>query len=130
TTFWRANRIIVASGSFPPIADIRARGSVPLSGRGENSMRVAVFVTALAFCCVAGVPAQGKASPSKFKLNGITWVFVEEHGAKVRETVDHDGNYVARTFVGKELDHGTAVMKGSKACFTSEVDNSGEVCWT
>jgi hypothetical protein len=93
-------------------------------------MRVAVFVTALAFCCVAGVPAQGKASPSKFKLNGITWVFVEEHGAKVRETVDHDGNYVARTFVGKELDHGTAVMKGSKACFTSEVDNSGEVCWT
>jgi hypothetical protein len=93
-------------------------------------MRVAVFVTALAFCCVAGVPAQGKASPSKFKLNGITWVFVEEHGAKVRETVDHDGNYVARTFVGKELDHGTAVMKGSKVCFTSEVDNSGEVCWT
>ena len=93
-------------------------------------MRVAVFVTALAFCCVAGVPAQGKASPSKFKLNGITWVFVEEHGTKVRETVDHDGNYVARTFVGKELDHGTAVMKGSKACFTSEVDNSGEVCWT
>jgi hypothetical protein len=93
-------------------------------------MRVAVFVTALAFCCVAGVPAQGKASPSKFKLNGITWVFVEEHGTKVRETVDHHGNYVARTFVGKELDHGTAVMKGSKVCFTSEVDNSGEVCWT
>jgi hypothetical protein len=32
---------------------------------------------------------------------------------------------------GKEhIDHGTAVMKGGKACFTSAMDKEGEVCWT
>lgn len=92
-------------------------------------MRVAVSVTALAAFFSVSAPAHGKAAKSSFQLNGMTWVF-EEHGADVRESVDHHGNYVARTFAGKELDHGTAVMKRTKACFTSAVDTNGEVCWT
>ena len=28
------------------------------------------------------------------------------------------------------MDHGTAVMKDGKACFTSAMTKEGEVCWT
>jgi len=31
---------------------------------------------------------------------------------------------------GKHIDHGTAVMKGGKACFTSAMTKDGEMCWT
>ena len=41
-----------------------------------------------------------------------------------------DGNYIANSAAGKHLDHGTSVMKGDKACFTSAMTKDGEVCWT
>ena len=47
----------------------------------------------------------------------------------MQESVDADGKYI--TVSGKEhIDHGTAVMKDGKACFTSAMDKQGEVCWT
>ena len=73
-----------------------------------------------------------KAAPAKaaFQLNETTWLFTDKKGNKVRESIDSDGNFIAQTRAGKHLDHGTAVMKDDKACFTSAMTKEGEVCWT
>jgi hypothetical protein len=47
----------------------------------------------------------------------------------MQESVDATGKYI--TVSGKEhIDHGTAVMKGGKACFTSAMTKEGELCWS
>lgn len=63
-------------------------------------------------------------------LNETTWEFTDAKTAKpIQESIDAAGNYIAVS--GKEhFDHGTAVMKDGKACFTSAMDKEGEVCWT
>ncbi|QDP20075.1 hypothetical protein [Sphingomonas xanthus] len=72
--------------------------------------------------------ANAMATQAGFQINDTSWEFVED-GKTVTETVDSSGNYVA--WAGSEhLDHGTAVMKDGKACFTSAMDQEGEVCWT
>ena len=48
----------------------------------------------------------------------------------MKESIDANGNYIAQTIGGKHIDHGTAVMKDAKACFTSAMTKDGEVCWT
>jgi len=68
------------------------------------------------------------AAPAGFQINETSWEFTREGKAQT-ETVDASGNYVA--WSGTEhLDHGTTVMKGDKVCFTSAMDQEGEVCWT
>lgn len=67
-------------------------------------------------------------TPAAFQINETTWEFTREGKAQV-ETVDASGNYVA--WSGNEhVDHGTAVVKGDKVCFTSAMDQEGELCWT
>ena len=44
--------------------------------------------------------------------------------------IDAKGNYISNSAAGKHLDHGTAVMKDDKACFTSAMTKDGEICWT
>lgn len=69
-----------------------------------------------------------EAMPAEFQLNETTWEFTREGKAQM-ETIDASGNYIA--WSGNEhIDHGTAVMKNGKACFTSAMDKEGEVCWT
>lgn len=86
--------------------------------------------------CVAGMLAlasvgtQAAAKTGTFQLNKTTWTMTDKQGTKVRESIDADGNYIVETRAGKHLDHGTAVMKGTKACFTSAMTGKGEVCWT
>jgi hypothetical protein len=66
--------------------------------------------------------------PAAFQINETSWEFTRK-GKATTETVDADGNYVA--WSGAEhIDHGTAVMKDDKACFTSAMDKEGEICWT
>ncbi len=66
--------------------------------------------------------------PAAFQINETSWEFTRK-GKATSESVDASGNYVA--WSGEEhLDHGTAVMKDGKACFTSAMDQEGEVCWT
>lgn len=61
-------------------------------------------------------------------INETTWEF-KRNGKDLQESVDAAGKYIAKA--GKEhIDHGTAVMKGGKACFTSLMDKQGEVCWS
>ena len=63
-------------------------------------------------------------------INETTWEFTDAKTKKaMQESVDATGKYI--TVSGKEhIDHGTAVMKDGKACFTSAMDKEGEVCWT
>ena len=63
-------------------------------------------------------------------LNETTWEYTDSKTKKpMQESIDTAGKYI--TVSGKEhIDHGTAVMKGGKACFTSAMDKEGEVCWT
>lgn len=67
-------------------------------------------------------------TPAAFQINETTWEFTREGQAQT-ESVDATGNYVAWSG-NKHLDHGTAVMKNDKVCFTSAMDQEGELCWT
>lgn len=60
---------------------------------------------------------------------GTSWSWTDETGSYV-ETIDADGNYITDTADGEHADHGTAVMKDGKACFTSAMTDAGERCWT
>jgi hypothetical protein len=90
-------------------------------------MRLTICITAAAVLCAGSTPVLAKAAPFQLKLT--TWTFTDKDGNKVKESIDAKGNYIANTVAGKHLDHGTAVMKGSKACFNSKMDKEGEVCW-
>ncbi len=70
------------------------------------------------------------ATPAAFDIKGTSWEYVDPKTKKaVQESVDANGNYI--TTAGTEhVDHGTAVMKDGKACFTSAMTKDGEMCWT
>jgi hypothetical protein len=68
------------------------------------------------------------ATPAGFQINETTWEFTRKGEAQT-ESIDANGNYVAWSG-DKHLDHGTAIVKGDKVCFTSAMDQEGEVCWT
>ena len=60
---------------------------------------------------------------------GTSWSFSEDGTAYV-ETIDDNGAYITETADGEHADHGTAVMKDGKACFTSAMTDEGERCFT
>lgn len=68
------------------------------------------------------------AVPAEFQINETSWEFTDD-GTPTKESIDASGNYIAWSG-DKHIDHGTAVMKDGKACFTSAMDKEGEVCWT
>ena len=70
------------------------------------------------------------AASTQPSLARTTWEFTLPGSNKVvRESIDEAGNYVA--VVGTEhFDHGTAVMKDGKTCFTSAMNDRGEECWS
>ena len=74
--------------------------------------------------------AANAATPAAFSLNETSWEYVHPKAKKaVQLSVDASGNYI--TWAGAEhVDHGTAVMKDGKACFTSAMNKDGEMCWT
>ena len=93
-------------------------------------MRITICLTAALALCAASTPALAKtARPAAFQLNETSWTFVDKK-MKVRESIDASGNYIENAVSGKHIDHGTAVMKGHKACFTSAMTKEGELCWT
>src|SRR5438270_427091 len=89
-------------------------------------MRVTIcLAAALAFCASAAT-----AKPAAFQIQRTTWTYVDKKDGKLKESVDADGNYITNTIGGKHVDHGTAMMKDGKVCFTSAMTKEGEVCWT
>ena len=94
-------------------------------------MRLTICLAALALCAISTpIAAKSTAKHAAFQLDGTTWTFVDKKDGKLKELIDADGNYITQTMAGKHKDHGTAVMKGTKACFTSAMTKDGEVCWT
>ena len=106
---------------------------------------VSLAVLALVACKPAETPADNAADanmamdanmtadanmamPAAFQINDTSWEFTQDGKAQTM-SVDAGGNYVS--WSGTEhVDHGTAVVKGDKVCFTSAMDKEGEVCWT
>ena len=78
---------------------------------------------------VAEANADVTATPAAFQLNETTWTFTDKDGQAIKESIDASGNYIANSG-DKHVDHGTAVMKDDKACFTSAMNKDGEECWT
>src|SRR6478735_7873294 len=94
-------------------------------------MRYFTCLTAAAAAVLGAASAPGFAKAPAFQLNSTTWSFVDpDKKVKALESIDADGNYIENAVSGKHLDHGTAVMKGGKACFTSAMTKDGEMCWT
>lgn len=98
-------------------------------------MRLTTCLTAASFCIacsgIAGLqPVAAKDKAAGFQLDETTWTYTGKDGTKVQESIDSKGNWIANSVTGKHLDHGTSVMKGDKACFTSLMTKEGEVCWT
>ena len=93
-------------------------------------MRITICLTAALALCAASTPALAKTvGPAAFQLNETSWTYVDKK-MKVRESIDASGNYIENAVSGKHIDHGAAVMKGHKACFTSAMTKEGELCWT
>ncbi len=68
--------------------------------------------------------------PAAFNINETSWEYTDSKTKKpIQESVDADGKYIASSGA-EHIDHGTAVMKDGKACFTSAMTKVGEVCWT
>ncbi len=82
---------------------------------------------------MAGANMAGNASmtpAAMTTLNETSWEFTDPKTKKpIQESVDAAGKYIGVS--GKDhFDHGTAAMKGGKACFDSAMDKEGELCWT
>ena len=94
-------------------------------------MRYFVCLTAATAVVLGAASTQAAAKGPAFQLNSTTWSFVDpDKKVKAVESIDSDGNYIENAATGKHLDHGTAVMKDGKACFTSAMTKEGEVCWS
>ena len=92
-------------------------------------MRLTICLTA---ALVLGIsPTQLAAKPAPFEIKNTSWTYVDPtKKVKAQESIDADGNYIENAVSGKHIDHGTAVMKDGKACFTSAMTKEGEACWT
>lgn len=95
-------------------------------------MRLTICLAAAAVLCAASSQAVAKkpAKAATFQLNETSWTYTDKKEGKLKESIDPDGNYITQTMAGKHMDHGTAVMKDNKACFTSAMTKDGEICWT
>lgn len=92
-----------------------------------NDINVAMDANVVTDANAAGATVAGTALAS---LNETSWEFTDpKTGKPTQQSIDASGKYIAVS--GKEhLDHGTAVMKDGKACFTSAMDKEGESCWS
>lgn len=69
------------------------------------------------------------ATPAAFEIKGTSWEYKDTKGRPIQESVGADGNYVSHSGA-THIDHGMAMMKDGKACFTSAMDKKGPSCWT
>jgi hypothetical protein len=92
-----------------------------------NDTNVAMDANATTEANVADANTAGTALAS---LNETSWEYTDNKTHKpIQESIDATGKYIAVS--GKEhIDHGTAVMKAGKACFTSAMTKDGETCWS
>lgn len=79
----------------------------------------------------ANAPADANmVAAAAFDIKETSWEYTDPETKKaIFESIDANGNYIANAGA-EHFDHGTAVMKDGKACFTSAMNKDGEVCWT
>jgi len=95
-------------------------------------------IAVLAACSRPAAPTDAKMAaaneaapapvPAAFSINETSWEYTRD-GKPRQESIDAGGNYIF-TSGAEHIDHGMAVMKNGKACFTSAMTKEGEVCWT
>lgn len=77
----------------------------------------------------ANAMTDAAATPAAMEIKHTSWEYTNKEGQPIQESVDDNGNYISVSG-DKHMDHGTAVMKDGKACFTSAMTKEGEVCWS
>ncbi len=71
--------------------------------------------------------AEADAPAEVMSLNETTWTFTQ-NDMEIVESIDASGAYIANT--GDEhFDHGTYELVDGKQCFTSAMNDEGQVCW-
>jgi hypothetical protein len=100
-------------------------------------MRKLFVISSVAMLVACGSPeaeeenvavAESDAPAEVMSLNETTWTFTQED-VELLESIDASGNYIANA--GDEhVDHGTYELVDGKQCFTSAMNDEGQVCWT
>lgn len=86
-------------------------------------------LAALAACSTLSAEQTKEAAVlAAFPLNQTSWEYMR-NGKLLQLSVDVGGNYII-TSGTQHIDHGTAVIKNGKFCFTSAMTKEGENCWT
>ncbi len=72
--------------------------------------------------------AEVEAPAETMSLNETSWKFMMDD-KEILESIDPNGDYIANA--GDEhYDHGTYVLVDGKQCFTSAMNDEGQICWT
>ena len=100
-------------------------------------MKKLFVITSVAMLAACGSPeaeqetvavAEAEAPAEVMSLHETTWTFVMDD-KEIMESIDASGNYIANA--GDEhFDHGTYVQVDGKQCFTSAMNDEGQMCWT
>ena len=100
-------------------------------------MRKLIAICGIAALTACGSPAsveedvavvETEAPAEVMSLNETSWTFVMDE-KEILESIDADGNYIANA--GDEhFDHGTYELVDGMQCFTSAMNDEGQVCWT
>ena len=96
-------------------------------------MKKFLAITGVALLVACGSPEVEEdivevAPAETMSLHDTTWTF-EMDGQEITESIDASGDYIANA--GDEhYDHGTYVMVDGKQCFTSAMNDEGQMCWT
>jgi hypothetical protein len=103
----------------------------------EDPMKKLFVITSVAMLAACGSPeaeqetvavAEVEAPAEAMSLHETTWTFVQDD-KEIMESIDASGNYIANA--GDEhFDHGTYVLVDGKQCFTSAMNDEGQMCWT
>jgi hypothetical protein len=103
----------------------------------EDPMKKLFVITSVAMLAACGSPeaeqetvavAEAEAPAEVMSLHDTTWTFVMDD-KEIMESIDASGNYIANA--GDEhFDHGTYVQVDGKQCFTSAMNDEGQMCWT
>ena len=93
-------------------------------------MRSIFYISAALALCAGSTTILAKhAKPASMSIKQNSWTYTY-NGTRSLESVDNDGNFITQSSRGKHLDHGTAMMKGNKVCFSSAMDPKRDGCWT
>jgi hypothetical protein len=103
----------------------------------EDPMKKLFVITSVAMLAACGSPeaeqetvavAEVEAPAEVMSLHETTWTFVQDD-KEIMESIDASGNYIANA--GDEhFDHGTYMLVDGKQCFTSAMNDEGQMCWT